>query len=78
VSGLNAITDAERAELANLFTYHAPTELQVNKYQELRDRAHEFALLVAQNVPASEERRQALFAIRAAVMWANAGIACRE
>jgi hypothetical protein len=76
VSGLNPITDAERAELANVFTYHAPTESQVSKYRQLRDQAHEFALIITESVPACEERKQALFALRAAVMWANAGIAC--
>jgi hypothetical protein len=72
------ITSAEQAELDNLFSYHAPVGDQVDRYGVIRAQARQLARVIMAYSHDSEERRQALFAVRAAVMWANAGIACNE
>jgi hypothetical protein len=72
------ITEAERAQLDNLFTYHAPHGDQVDRYGIIRAAGREMARMIMAYSYESEEREQALFAVRAAVMWANAGIACNE
>lgn len=73
-----ADADHAEAELDNLFSYHAPQGDQVDRYAAIRAQAKQLARLIMALSADSEERRQALFAVRAAVMWANAGIACRE
>jgi hypothetical protein len=74
----HGITEAEQAELNNLFSYHAPQGDQVDRYSVIRAQARLLARVIMAYSRDSEERRQALFAVRAAVMWANAGIACNE
>ena len=65
-------------ELANRFTYHAPREDQVERYEEIRAKAMLFALEVYGSCPESRERSLALTKIEEAVMWANAAIARNE
>lgn len=72
------ITETEQAELDNLFSYHAPHGDQVNRYGVIRAQARQLARVIMAYSVDSEERRQALLAVRSAVMWANAGIACHE
>lgn len=72
------ITEAEQVELDNLFTYHAPHGDQVDRYGVIRMQGRQLARVIMAYSHESEERNQALFAVRAAVMWANAGIACNE
>jgi hypothetical protein len=74
----HGLTDAEQAELDNVFSYHAPRGDQVDRYGVIRAQARQLARVIMAYSRDSEERRQALFAVRAAVMWANAGIACNE
>jgi hypothetical protein len=64
------------AELRNWFTYHPPTTGQQDKYVNIREAALRFAQVVAQNTPPSADQTVAIRAIREAVMWANASIAC--
>lgn len=72
------ITAAEQAELDNLFSYHAPQGDQVDRYGVIRAQGRQLARVIMAYSRESEERNQALFAVRAAIMWANAGIACNE
>jgi len=70
------LTDEHRRELDNLFSYHAPVGDQVQRYGVIRAAGGQLARTILEFAPPGEERQQALFAVRAAVMWANAGIAC--
>jgi len=63
-------------DLANWFTYHAPTEVQVIQYARLRDAAHEFARIILDTTPPSADQTTAIRKIREAVFTANAAIAC--
>lgn len=65
-------------ELANRFTYHAPREGQVERYEEIRAKGLLFALEVFGSCPESREKSLALTKIDEAVMWANASIARNE
>jgi len=61
------------------FTHHPPkTELQIEAYRGLRDAGRIFASHIIAVVPDGPEQDEAIKSIRAAVMWANAGIACNE
>lgn len=57
------------------FTYHAPSENQVDRYQFLRDKAKELAYAIDERCPSSREKSLALTNLEQAVMWANASIA---
>lgn len=66
-------------ELANVFTYHAPTAPDMLAYQRVRSEAHMFSLVLNELVPHDgPELDAAIAALRSCVMWANAGIACRQ
>lgn len=65
-------------ELVNRFTYHAPKEDQIERYEEIRAKGLLFALEVFGSCPESRERLLALTKIEEAVMWANAAIARNE
>ena len=65
--------------LGRWFVYHPPkNSSEVKTYEVIRSGGHEFADTIAALVPShdSEEFKQAMFHVRAAVMWANAAIAC--
>lgn len=64
-------------DIKNWFTYHRPTDEQIPKYEALRDKARELALLMLETVPPGPELRLAVENLRQAVMNANQGIACR-
>ena len=68
----------ESTDLANRFTYHAPQNGQVKRYQQIRDAAHEFATLINAQCPESREKSLAVTHLENAVMWANASIARHE
>jgi hypothetical protein len=65
----------DSATLKNRFTYHAPTPLQIEKYQSLRELALEFAELINDLAPESAEKTKAVGYVDQAVMYANAAIA---
>ena len=65
-------------ELVNRFTYHAPKEGQLAKYEQLRNAAREFATLIRDLTPYSREQSLALTHLEDAAMWANAAIARNE
>lgn len=62
----------------NDFTYHAPKPGQPERYTQLREKAKEFALLIAELTPISREQSLALTELQKSVMFANAAIACNE
>ena len=63
-------------QLANWFSYRPPHGDQADRYNFLRDAAHQFAYVVAEMCPPSADRTVAFRKIREAVMVANASIAC--
>jgi len=60
------------------FRYHAPKPGQPERYELLRAKAKEFALLILELTPASREQAIALTELETSVMWANAAIARHE
>lgn len=67
-----------KARIENDFTYHAPNAEQVQRYNQLRDAAKAFALLIVDLTPLSREQSLALTNLEQAVMFANAAIARNE
>ena len=60
------------------FTYHTPKNDQPDRYQELRDKAKEFAYLIDQLCPNSREKSLAMTKLEESCFWANASIARNE
>ena len=62
------------------FTYHAPKDGQVEKYQAIRDKAKELGHLIIELCPGKPDhgRAIAIERLRECVMWANASIAVNE
>jgi len=60
------------------FTYHAPKAGQPQKYEQIRNKAKELALLITDLAPDSRERSLALTNLEQSSMWANAAIARNE
>lgn len=59
------------------FTYHPPSGDEPQRYEAIRAKAKELAYLIHAACPNSSDRANAIFALREAVMWANASIAAR-
>ena len=57
-----------------IFTYHSPTLTTLPKFQAIREAGKYFAKVIAQNVPAGQDRLAAILKVREAVLLANAGI----
>jgi hypothetical protein len=66
------------ARIANNFTYHAPKNDQAKRYERIRDKARELAILINEETPASREQSVAFTQLEDCVMWANAAIARNE
>lgn len=60
------------------FTYHAPKPGQPERYEQLRAKAKEFALLIVELTPYSREQSLALTELEKSVSFANAAIARNE
>ena len=60
------------------FTYHAPHGDQASRYEQIRGKARELALLLLQSCPESREKSLALTKLQECSMWANAAIAINE
>lgn len=58
-----------------VFSYHAPTEDQIPKYERVRAAARVFALALLDDCPPSRELSMALSHVQEGVMCANASIA---
>lgn len=72
------ITDEMQIRLANVFTYHRPTESQPPRYKQLRDDALNLAMRICYLTPPSREQSLALTKLEEAIMFANAAIARNE
>jgi hypothetical protein len=60
--------------ISQVFTYHAPTEDQIPKYEALRAAARQFAYAIFDNVPQCSDRTAAFRHLRECVMTANSAI----
>jgi hypothetical protein len=65
-----------KEELDVWFKYHAPTILDVPKFEAIRNKARELAETILMNTPPSADQTVAIRLVREAVMVANASIAC--
>lgn len=64
------------AQIMRNFTYHAPNDqAEISRYADLRRRAKDFALTIADYCPVSREQALAITKLEECVMWANAAIA---
>jgi len=72
------LTPARAQQIERDFTYHAPKGDQAERYGKLRDKAKEFALLIAELTPYSTEQVEALTLLNLSTMSANAAIARNE
>lgn len=64
--------------LENSYSYHAPKGNQVERYNELRNKAKELAHMIDELCPDSREKSVAQTNLEQAIMWANKSIACNE
>lgn len=60
------------------FVYHPPKPGQPERYNALREKAKELALLIVELTPSSREQSLALTELEYCVMMANASIARNE
>ena len=67
-----------KEQIQKNFTYYSPSAVQVEKYDELRQQAKEFAQTIDQLCPNSREKSLAITKLEEVVMWANASIARNE
>lgn len=65
----------EQNDIVNRFTYHAPKEGQKEKYEQIREEAKKFALLISQLSPESREQSLSITKLEECVFFANASIA---
>lgn len=65
-------------ELDNQFSYHKPFGSQAARYELIRTKAKELAIVLLENVPQCADRTAAVRKLREAVMTANAAIAINE
>jgi hypothetical protein len=63
-------------DLENWFRYHAPTEGQPERYEQIRAAGKAFAETIVRLTPPSADQTAAVRKIREAVYTANAAIAC--
>jgi hypothetical protein len=61
-------------ELKHQFTYHAPSEPQIESMKRIREKGLELAKVIADETPPSVDQRDAIRRVREAVMFANASI----
>jgi hypothetical protein len=66
------------ADLERWFSYHEPTEDQIDKYSAIRQTARSLAFVILDMCPDNADRTTAIRKLREAVMTANAAIACEE
>lgn len=72
------VLDPFLSELQRRFTYHSPKPDQPERYELLRRKGGELAILIAECVRDSRERATAITKLEEAIFWANAGIARNE
>jgi hypothetical protein len=64
--------------IKNRFTYHPPKAGQPERYEEIRDRARDYANYLACVCPDSRELSLAITKLEEVVFWSNASIARNE
>lgn len=72
------IVDPMAARLVNDYQYHSPKDDQADRYQTIRNKAKELAVVICENTPTSREQSAALTNLDITVMMANAAIARNE
>ena len=65
-------------QITELFTYHPPQSHQTARYDEIRKKALEFAMVIHDLTPESPEQTLAIRSLHLATMQANAAIAINE
>jgi hypothetical protein len=65
----------DQEQIEKIFTYHAPTPNQVDKYNQIRTKGREFALFLNAVLPESREKSVAITNLQSCVQMANAAIA---
>lgn len=63
-------------QVDNWFSYHPPTPIQVEQYQDIRNAGKLLTEIMIQNCPDSADLTAAVRLVRQAVATANAAIAC--
>jgi hypothetical protein len=66
------------SKIENNFRYHQPKDDQPQRYERIRAKAKELAVVFNEDTPSSREQSRAFTALEEAVMWANAAIARNE
>jgi len=66
-----------KANVEDVFTYHAPDEDQRMRLQVVRASARDLANVILEHVPPCADQQAALRLLREAVMTANAAIALK-
>lgn len=62
-------------DLNHIFSYHAPTDVQMVHYKAIRQAALDFAKAIVDHTPAGEDQRAAVRKTSEAMFTANAAIA---
>lgn len=73
-----SMTKDFKQQIENNFTYHPPNELQIEKYQAIRNLSKALAHFINETCPDSREKSLAIANLEQAMMWANASIARNE
>lgn len=64
-------------DLDHIFSYHAPEETDVPRYEAIREAAKRFAKVIVANTPPCADQSDAIRKLREVVMTANASIALK-
>lgn len=67
-----------RAEIENIFTYHAPRGDQPERYEKIRQAARAMGIVIIDNTQPSSDQSAAIRLLRECVMTANASIALEK
>lgn len=78
LDGKYIVDEKMTARIENDFSYHSPKDDQPARYNAIREKARELALMIATYTPPSREQSVALTNLETAVMFANASIARNE
>jgi hypothetical protein len=73
-----SISDKQRQDIENRFSYHAPKGDQIERYAKITEAYKQFALTIADLTPESREQSIALTHLWESRMAANGSIAVNE
>lgn len=73
-----AISDKQRQDIENRFSFHAPKGDQTERYTKITEAYKQFALVIADLTPESREQSIALTHLWESRMAANGSIAVNE